>query len=185
VLVRELASAVQVHAPEVGVDPVDASALAVDRLSGQRLDHVEGRPGEVAAERHVDEVRPKHELVVVVDDVEIDATGQACLEQEGGLQPGHAGTQHDDTRRWRAHVVSIRPSRVTTRHTNRVIRDERARRSSATVHGNHMKCVTTGHVPSRDAPLQDLTSRGGITWTTPSSFSVSPISLGRVRRCTT
>ena len=52
------------------------------------------------AEGHIDEIRPEHELVVVVDDLQIDAAGEARLEQEGCLQPGHSGAQHDNTRWW-------------------------------------------------------------------------------------
>ena len=40
----------------------------------------------IGAEGHVDEIRAKHELVVFVHDLQIDATGEARLEQEGGLQ---------------------------------------------------------------------------------------------------
>ena len=54
----------------------------------------------IGAEGHVDEIRAKHELVVFVHDLQIDATGEARLEQEGGLQAGDSGAQHDDTR-WR------------------------------------------------------------------------------------
>ena len=78
----------QVYAPHVGVDAVHPSLPALDRLARERLADPEARRRVIGAEGHIDEIRAKHELVVFVHDLQIDATGEARLEQEGGLQAG-------------------------------------------------------------------------------------------------
>jgi hypothetical protein len=100
VLVGELTSVGQVYVPEVGVNAIHSSLFGLDRLARQRLGDPEPRCRVIRTERHIDEIRPKHERVVFVHDLQIDATGEARLEQEGCLERGHSGAQHDDTR-WR------------------------------------------------------------------------------------
>ena len=73
-LVWKLAAVRELHAAGIGIDAVDASLLQPDVGPPERLLDAQPRCIGVGAERHVDEVRAKQEVVPVGDDLEIDAT---------------------------------------------------------------------------------------------------------------
>jgi hypothetical protein len=71
-----------------------------DALVRQHHVHVELRSLGLGAKRHIDEVRPKQEALVVGHDLQVDPSTETGVEKERRLESSHAGTQYYDARRW-------------------------------------------------------------------------------------
>jgi hypothetical protein len=86
----------ELHLMRVGIDARDGALHEVDVTTVEWPGQVDDEVGGVGAERDVDRVRPKCELLLLRDEGEMGAVAKSHAQQERSLQAGEAGAEDGD-----------------------------------------------------------------------------------------